>query len=324
MTSRNWCFTINNPTTSDILVSEQQVKFLICTLECGESGTIHYQGYLELKTNRNLNQVKALFRDTGTHLERRMGTRTEAITYCLKTIRTVMNSSTSSLNSLDLTEYCASLIGNQTESSLKGLIVIGFDGSCQDFLSTLQSKRKVQERLATVKEKLLSGSNDLDIANEDFELWVKYHKAFSHYRLLNAKPRSTKTKVFVVQGPTGTGKSHWARQQDPHAYWKPRNNWWDGYVGQSTVVIDEFYGWLPFDLLLRLCDEYPLQVECKGGSINFNAKRLIITTNNVPVNWYSNVYFQAFIRRVNTWIVIPEMGNINTYSDFNSVMWAIL
>lgn len=33
-----------------------------------------------------------------------------------------------------------------------------------------------------------------------------------------------------------------------------------GYVGQPTVVFDDFYSWFPYDFILRLLDRYPLVV----------------------------------------------------------------
>jgi len=316
---RNWCFTINNPTTDQLFKSQTQIKLCTASLEVGESGTVHYQGYLELKTSRSLNQTKALFTDEWVHLEQRRGSKNQAMEYSLKTYTTVLKESDSLCNNWNDTTFNIPTI--DLPSTPTHVITIGLDGSYKELMSTLQEKKTKKQRLTILKDKILNGSDELDIANEDFELWVKYNKAFSHYRLLCSTPRKQKTKVFVVQGPTGVGKSYWARQQDANAYWKPRNNWWDGYTNQNTVIIDEFYGWLPYDLLLRLGDEYPLQVECKGGSINFNSKKLIITTNNLPHTWYSNVYFQAFIRRVDLWVVIPERGIINTFNDHNNVIW---
>lgn len=84
----------------------------------------------------------------------------------------------------------------------------------------------------------------------------------------------------------------------PDAYWKQRSQWWDCYE-HKHVVMDDFYGWLPFDTLLRICDRYPLLVETKGGQTKFNAEVLVITSNQRPQEWYPNVSnFDAFVRRV--------------------------
>lgn len=137
---------------------------------------------------------------------------------------------------------------------------------------------------------------------------------------MKTEPRSWDTCVHVLQGPTGTGKSKWAQDFDPKGYWKQRSNWWDGYTKQETVVIDEFYGWLPFDLLLRLCDRYPLLVETKGGQVQFLAKTIIITTNMLPCNWYRNAYFPSFARRVNMWHILPIWGEHKEYIDYGEFL----
>lgn len=103
----------------------------------------------------------------------------------------------------------------------------------------------------------------------------------------------------------------------PNAYWKQRSNWWDGYFNHETVIIDEFYGWLPFDLILRICDRYPLMVETKGGQVQFVAKNIIFTTNSNPVSWYKSCYFPSFIRRVHHWHILPIWGTHEIYTEYN-------
>ena len=96
--------------------------------------------------------------------------------------------------------------------------------------------------------------------------------------------RSWKTVVFWFYGPTGTGKSFAAMEYAKDAYWKMGGNkWWDGYDGQSDVIIDDYRKDLcTFNELLRLLDRYPLLVERKGGSMQFLAKRIFITSPFSP------------------------------------------
>lgn len=150
-------------------------------------------------------------------------------------------------------------------------------------------------------------AKEIELAEHDFYTFIKHHKALSYYTMLRSKPRNHPTKVIVVQGPTGTGKSKYCLDTYPNAYWKQRSQWWDGYQQQDTVILDEFYGWIPFDTLLRICDRYPLLVETKGGQVQFTASTVVITTNHDPTTWYKNVYFPALVRRVNLWIVKPTM-----------------
>lgn len=171
-----------------------------------------------------------------------------------------------------------------------------------------------------MRQKIKDGADDLTIANEYFDIWVSNYRAFERYRTLITPPRNHEVEVIVIQGPTGTGKSKWCMDNYPDAYWKQRSNWWDGYNGQKTVIIDEFYGWLPFDLLLRVCDRYPLLVESKGGQIQFIAETVIITSNSVPNTWYRNAYFDSFVRRVSKWMVFPIWGEVQEFIDYSEAI----
>jgi len=317
--SRNWCFTLNNPSSDILLASWTQVKFLCAVLETGASGTPHFQGYMELKTSRTLSQVKAIFLGDP-HLEMRISTKKAALSYVLKTMKEGYRTSTEFVTSCTSEGFRSiSPIPGWNQLEYPPVIIFGFEGTWKELFDSCAERISVAKRLEQVRLQLQEGAGQLEIADNDFELWVKYNKAFQHYALLQSKPRDFKTKVIVVQGPTGTGKSRYALDFDPSGYWKPRNQWWDGYNGQNTVVLDEFYGWLQFDQLLRLCDRYPLNVEIKGGTVNFSSETIIITTNKHPRDWYNNVYFDAFVRRVDKWITMGREGNVNEEEDYNRV-----
>ena len=104
----------------------------------------------------------------------------------------------------------------------------------------------------------------------------------------------------------------------PDAYWKQRGTWFDNYNNHETVIIDDFYGWLPFDTLLRMCDRYPMMVETKGGHVNFCPKTILITSNQAPDEWYRNISnYEAFVRRVEKFIFCSdEMREFENYSEF--------
>lgn len=304
--SRNWVFTLNNP-TEDIAQATwpTTIKFLLAVLEVGSTGTVHYQGYLELGSPRALTYLLTLTPLKGAHWEVRRGTRIQAISYCLKTIDLDLYTDEPVRTTTDifyLTPQTPILL-----SPLPKLICHGFEGTYSE-LTKLAKKSNTADRLNEVQDAIRNGATDEVIAENYFDLWIKYNKAFMQYRLLHAKPRDFKTTVILIQGPTGTGKSKYCLENFPGAYWKPRSEWWDGYHAHDSVILDEFYGWLPFDLLLRLCDRYPLNVHVKGGTINFVAKTLVITTNKDPRKWYKGVYFESFQRRVDEWRIIGRNG----------------
>ena len=175
-------------------------------------------------------------------------------------------------------------------------------------------------RLCEIKSKLDAGSSSEDIAENFFEDWVRNFRAFEKYQLMKSVPRDHPVRVICIIGPTGTGKSRVCLERWPDAYWKQRSQWWDGYNEHKTIILDEFYGWLPFDLLLRLCDRYPLMLETKGGQRNCTASTVVLTSNHRPDSWYKSVYFPAFLRRVNTFLVMPEQGKSFYFQDYKDAI----
>lgn len=142
--------------------------------------------------------------------------------------------------------------------------------------------------LVDVQGAIESGVSEEEIAEHYFSTWCRNYRALREYRRIRTKARHFKTKVTVIYGPTGSGKSSYAADNAVEPYWKPRGEWWDGYTGQPVVVLDDYYGWLPFDFLLRLLDRYPLLVPTKGGFAQFNSRDIVITSNKHPMFWYDS------------------------------------
>jgi len=118
-------------------------------------------------------------------------------------------------------------------------------------------------------------------------------------------------EVLVYWGRTGTGKTRsvyeYSDSNNVQVYTLPQNYkggvvWWDGYDGQEVVLIDDFYGWLPLSYLLQLLDRYPFKVRTNDGYQEFRSKRIYITSNQDPREWYSGVQSEetkaAMLRRI--------------------------
>lgn len=109
--------------------------------------------------------------------------------------------------------------------------------------------------------------------------------------------------VHVFYGETGTGKSRraWA-EAGFDAYPKdPRTKFWDGYQGEENVVIDEFRGGVDIAHVLRWFDRYPVRVEIKGAGSVLRARRIWITSNLHPSEWYpmlDSASYRALERRL--------------------------
>jgi len=275
---RTWCFTLNNPgaTCTDTLSTLLDFpRYLVYQLEVGEQGTEHFQGYVEFSKPKRLTALKKLL--PRAHWEPRKGTRLQAREYCMK----------------------EDTRKEGTEPVEYGDFEAGGSGARNDLMD--------------VKRKLDDGASMTTIADEHFGSFLRYEKAFNSYKRLKQQPRKEKTQVIVLTGPAGAGKSHWAREHFPNAYYKQNSKWWCGYDGQESVIFDDFYGWIPWSVLLNVCDAYPTMVETKGSNVNFTSKNIIITSNVDPSQWYDTknnpgMKLEALIRRIDKYVGFKLLG----------------
>lgn len=88
MRSRNYMYTVNNP-EGQLAPEEDEWELYHATftqwqLEVGDTGTPHFQGYLELDSPCSLNQVKAIPGLEDAHFDVRRGTQAQALAYTSK------------------------------------------------------------------------------------------------------------------------------------------------------------------------------------------------------------------------------------------------
>jgi hypothetical protein len=278
--SRNWVFTLANPT--GMLEWCDNVKYAVYQQEVSaDTGLDHFQGMVQLKTARALTYLQDLV--PGAHWEQMMGPPERARAYCMKQDTRV-------------------------------------DGPWEHGEFSISNPGKRND-LLVVKKRLDEGSSVEELAKDEttFPTWCKYTRAIQEYKRIRLPNRDFKTIVWFLYGPPGTGKSRWAMENYPDAYWKQRSNWWCGYEATECVVLDDYYGWLPWDTLLRLMDRYPMLVETKGGQTKFVATTLIITSNKLPHEWYRGKFdMNALYRRVDHFMVysksFPPSGVDSQYS----------
>ncbi|AGA18380.1 hypothetical protein [uncultured marine virus] len=82
MSSRNWMFTLNNPTVSDKPMEWKDVKFIAYQREKGDNGTPHYQGYLMMEKKVRLTAMKKL--NARANWQVRKGSHEQAVAYVTK------------------------------------------------------------------------------------------------------------------------------------------------------------------------------------------------------------------------------------------------
>jgi hypothetical protein len=133
--------------------------------------------------------------------------------------------------------------------------------------------------------------------------FISNYNALKRIATDHLAPVAIEREIFVYVGPTGTGKSHRAwSEASLNAFPKdPRTKFWDGYQGQEHVVMDEFRGAIDISHMLRWLDKYPVIIEVKGSSTVLKAKKIWITSNLNPHEWYPDIdiqTLQALMRRI--------------------------
>jgi len=285
--ARHWCFTLNNPTQeekqrlSEISTTSPGFQYMVYQLELGENETEHLQGYIEFRNVVRFNRVKSLI-SPRIHLEKRRGTREQARDYCMK-----------------------------EETRVDGPFEFG------EWVTSRGQGFRTD--LVTIRNLVREGKTEAELWEAHFETMVRYHRSIVRYKDVTTIHRDYGPVVHVLYGPTGTGKSKWVTDTFPGAYWKSQDQWWDGYESEESVVFDEFYGWIKYSILLRICDRYPLQLERKGGFVKFRSRNIIFTTNQEPSKWYPNISnFDAFIRRVSVWHYLPTIDDHHTITSYDT------
>uniref|UniRef100_A0AAU7VF94 Replication-associated protein n=1 Tax=Iberian lynx associated circovirus 1 TaxID=3228841 RepID=A0AAU7VF94_9CIRC len=270
-----WCFTLNNWTEMEYGSIESTcrslAKYAIIGKEVGEKGTPHLQGFVNFRKKLRRSTLKKLSGFTRAHVEIARGTDLENQKYCQK-----------------MGVYLEIGIPQRPGKSL-ALV------ECLNLLKT--------------------NNGDLREAAQSFpEVFVRHGRGLRDY--VNTAElcgeRHWKTEVIVIVGPPGVGKTKYVCNEceGVKTYWKPRGPWWDGYCGHEYVVLDDFYGWVSYDELLRVCDRYPLRVPIKGSYTQFVAKKLFVTSNRCPEEWYENENIkgsiEALFRRITKYLVVEE------------------
>jgi len=263
----------------------EDIKYCVYQLEaCPETRRLHFQGYVIWTKKKTLTYCKT--QHATAHWEPRRGTHEQARDYCKKEdTRSTM---------------CEAPVEFGTEPK---------PGQRNDILAV---KAAIDVEGGIHYDKLWE---------EHFPAMVKFRQSFWHYWILKIPPRDFRTEVAVFFGPTGTGKTRHLLQNLPQdqVFFLNRartagDPWLDFYdpMKHNHVVLDDFYGWIKWDTLLRMCDHAPLLMETKGSKVQFRPKYIWITSNKHPNSWYKEYpphrLFETLERRID---VIAEFQELD-------------
>jgi len=247
---RNFCFTINNYTDSELSSLESfgstlgggQIKYLVFGKEVGENNTPHLQGLVCFVNARVLSGVKSCI-GSRAHIEPMRGSFTEASTYCKK------------------------------------------DGSVSEFgVVPMDDKRKGEASRDMYRDVInMAESGKLaDIRDEYPGLYL------GHFFKLKKIAEESQSRPSDLNSPTGrwicgksgSGKSTFVRKLGAF-YLKNLNKWWDNYKGENIVILEDIdpshSSWIGSFLKIWM-DQYAFMGEIKGGSRYLRPLQIIVTS----------------------------------------------
>ena len=249
------------------------LRYFVGQPERGAEGRLHHQCYAEFSEPMRINSVKLLFGINHLHLEEARGTQQECVDYCTK----------EDTRAGPTTSWGTPAVAGRKRKTA--------DEQLLDVHSTLRAGASLTEAFelhptAFIKYQRIRGVLDNDAAQR-----APYF-------------RRVRGEAFI--GPPGTGKTATAFMEAPELYRPPLRTseggslWFDGYQGQETLLLDDFEGYIPYDMLLNILDVYPLTLQVKGGTCQANWSRVILTSNKEIEEWYPNrTNWDALRRRLN-------------------------
>lgn len=255
---RNITFTSFEENAPDF--NETYYRYMIYGEEiCPESGKKHWQGYIELGCQLTFNQVKNIL-PKEYHFEVAKGDVTANRAYCSK------------------------------------------DGKYKEFGSPKSQGER--NDLKRVNNYILNDNAKMsEVAMAYPNQFMKYHAGIGKLIEMREKAtcKSRDVEVHVLVGPTRCGKTRFVYEESEDLYdlicEKGETLWFDGYEGETDLLLDEFRGGCDYAVLLRLLDRYPMRLRVKGGHTYAKWNRVYITSNLRPEAWFEHKDISALKAR---------------------------
>lgn len=250
--ARSWCFTWFTDTTKDEVwqpaLRKLKASYIIAGKEiCPTTGRQHLQGYAQFKSGKRFSTLVKALK--GPHYLVAKGNAKQNYEYCSK------------------------------------------EGEFWEEGEVSEQGKRMDLEVAMTDIK--AGMKELDFFETHPMVMFRYPKGCDRYRMLCEKEKMKgfhKKEVFVFWGKTRTGKTKGALEIEPDAFIVSSSLtglWWDGYDGETEVIMDEFRdSSCALSQLLRILDGYYVSVPIRGGAKTLCAMRIIITSNVDPQKWY--------------------------------------
>lgn len=147
----------------------------------------------------------------------------------------------------------------------------------------------------------MAKANELD--DIDAGIYIRHYTTLKKIAGDHSKKVSPVSELLSEwhYGPSGTGKSRTVRETYPDAYIKDADKWWDGYQGESVVILEDLDIYdVKLGRYLKLWgDHYSFPAQSKfEGKRDIRPGRIIVTSNYHPKDiWSDERTWQPILRR---------------------------
>ncbi|AJD07558.1 replication-associated protein [Sewage-associated circular DNA virus-31] len=292
-----WCVTWNNPNVTGDEVAERlnasdKVKGYVFQLEKGESGTPHFQMYIEFTGQVYAAGVRKTIKHEGVSTFRCNGTKAQNVKYCTKDDDrlggpwihgTCANESAGQGKRSDLDDFAKEVIvagGVNVELIEKyGGCAVRYTKQAQFMMQQIQFEKAAAVDRAYWKEQ------------------VRLKAAGLPY---GQKPR----KLVLYFGPSAVGKTTEAKircesEYDEAPYMKQgTTKWWCGHNLEKCVIVDEWQIGMTGTLesFNDLTNFGTHRAETKGGQTPIIAECMMFTSNRHPIDIFKTKWGDARYR----------------------------
>lgn len=143
-------------------------------------------------------------------------------------------------------------------------------------------KRPLSPASKTDWEEIRTQAREGRLDEVDAGIYVRYYNSLKRIEKDHMKVtgEADDCKGIWIYGPSGVGKSRYARDNYPEAYKKLANKWWDGYQGETHVLLEDLdpnHACLGYHLKIW-ADRYHAPGETKGGQVPLTFEKILVTS----------------------------------------------
>lgn len=301
--ARDWCVVVNNPqmtekTFYDYLKKLTNIKYFVFVKEKGDGtesnpeGTEHHHCYMVFSAPKKFSTIKGYFSKENIGVNAYVAPRKYSPASCIAYVKKEGKFADKAHTRIsDIFEYGALEQGKRND------LLDMIDMLKQGFAAT-----------------------------QIFELYpnsfARYEKFIENMHLKYIAEKFTKQyrnlEVYYIYGPSRTGKTRYV--YDLYGYENVYCNqgytegkWFDGYMGQDVLLLDEFRSSFDITLLLNYLDGHPLTVQCRYQN-KVACYTKVYITSNIPLRSQYTQYAldsesrQALYNRINNVIHFTASG----------------